>query len=51
MLMQSYWPAVARGDGEAPPAVREWAIKLEAKPKAQARTRRISAPREKETAR
>src|SRR5512140_2172662 len=32
-LMESYWPAVARGDVEAPPTVREWAVKLEAKPK------------------
>jgi len=32
-MMESYWPAVARGDEEAPPATREWAIKLEAKPK------------------
>ena len=32
-MMESYWPAVARGDMEAPPAVREWAVKLEAKPK------------------
>ena len=24
---------VARGNGEAPPAIREWAVKLEAKPK------------------
>jgi dihydrofolate reductase len=32
-MMESYWPAVARGEVEAPPAVREWAIKLEAKPK------------------
>src|SRR3954451_10110715 len=32
-MMESYWPAVARGDGEAPPAIREWASKLEAKPK------------------
>jgi len=32
-MMESYWPAVARGDEEAPPAVREWAVKLEAKPK------------------
>src|SRR4029450_1013163 len=32
-MMESYWPAVARGDGEAPPAMREWAVKLEAKPK------------------
>ena len=32
-MMESYWPAVARGDDEAPPAMREWALKLEAKPK------------------
>jgi dihydrofolate reductase len=32
-MMESYWPAVARGDEEAPPALREWAQKLEAKPK------------------
>jgi dihydrofolate reductase len=31
-LMESAWPAVAR-DETAPPAMREWAIKLEAKPK------------------
>ncbi|WP_123602506.1 dihydrofolate reductase family protein [Micromonospora sp. Llam0] len=32
-MMESYWPAVARGDQAAPPAMREWAAKLEAKPK------------------
>ena len=32
-LMEAYWPAVARGDEDAPPAIREWAVKLEAKPK------------------
>lgn len=32
-MMESYWPAVARGEVETPPAVREWAVKLEAKPK------------------
>jgi dihydrofolate reductase len=32
-LMEEYWPAVARGDVEAPPALREWALKLDAKPK------------------
>ena len=32
-MMESYWPLVARGEQEAPPAVREWAEKLEAKPK------------------
>ena len=32
-MMESYWPAVARGEIEAPPAIHEWAVKLEAKPK------------------
>jgi dihydrofolate reductase len=32
-MMEGYWPAVARGDQAAPPALREWAVKLEAKPK------------------
>jgi dihydrofolate reductase len=32
-MMEGHWPAVARGDAEAPPAMREWAVKLEAKPK------------------
>ena len=32
-MMESYWPAVARGDTEAAPALREWAAKLEVKPK------------------
>jgi len=32
-LMESYWPAVAQGDMDVPPAMREWAHKLEAKPK------------------
>ncbi|HEU4653605.1 MAG TPA: dihydrofolate reductase family protein [Steroidobacteraceae bacterium] len=32
-MMESYWPAVARGEAQAPPAMREWAVKLEAKPK------------------
>ena len=32
-MMESYWPAVARGEAEAPTAMREWALKLEAKPK------------------
>ncbi|MCJ0824451.1 dihydrofolate reductase family protein [Luteimonas sp. 50] len=32
-LMEAYWPAVARGDTEVPAAMREWAVKLEAKPK------------------
>jgi dihydrofolate reductase len=32
-MMESYWPAVARGDKEASAAMRDWAVKLEAKPK------------------
>lgn len=32
-LMESHWPLVARGDVDAPPAMREWARTLEAKPK------------------
>ncbi|MFN7979228.1 MAG: dihydrofolate reductase family protein [Vicinamibacterales bacterium] len=32
-MMESYWPLVARGEQPAPPATREWAEKLEAKPK------------------
>ena len=32
-MMEAYWPAVARGEVEAPAAIREWATKLEAKPK------------------
>jgi len=32
-MMESAWPAVARGEVEASPAIREWALRLEAKPK------------------
>jgi dihydrofolate reductase len=32
-MMEAYWPSVARGEADAPPAIREWAVKLEAKPK------------------
>ena len=32
-MMESYWPLVARGELPAPPATREWAEKLEVKPK------------------
>ena len=32
-LMEGYWPAVARGEVEARPAMRDWAVKLQAKPK------------------
>lgn len=32
-MMESYWPAVARGEVDAPPTLREWALKLQDKPK------------------
>ena len=32
-MMEAYWPAVAGGAVDAPPAMRAWADKLEAKPK------------------
>jgi dihydrofolate reductase len=32
-MMESHWPAVARGEVAAPPVQREWAVMLEAKPK------------------
>ena len=32
-MMERYWPVVARGEVNAPPAIRDWAVKLEAKPK------------------
>jgi len=32
-MMEDYWPAVARGEMAATPAVRAWAVELEAKPK------------------
>ncbi len=32
-MMEDYWPLVARGDVDAPPAMRDWALKLETKPK------------------
>ena len=32
-MMESHWPAVARGEVEARPAMRAWAVTLEAKPK------------------
>lgn len=43
-MMEGYWPAVARGEVEAPPAVREWAEKLEAKPKHVVSSTRTSYP-------
>ena len=32
-MMEGYRPAVARGEVKAPPAIREWAVKLQTKPK------------------
>ena len=32
-MMERYWPAVARGELDAPPALRAWAVALEAMPK------------------
>jgi dihydrofolate reductase len=32
-MMESYWPAVAGGAIDATPPMREWAVKLDAKPK------------------
>lgn len=32
-MMESFWPAVARGEEDAPAVMREWAVKLDAKPK------------------
>lgn len=43
-LMEGYWPSVARGDVAAPPAMREWARKLEGKPKYVASTTRSEYP-------
>lgn len=43
-MMEDYWPAVARGDVQAPPAVHEWAVKLESKPKYVVSSTRESFP-------
>ncbi|MBB4128787.1 dihydrofolate reductase [Xanthomonas translucens] len=43
-MMERYWPAVARGDVEAPPAMREWAVKLDTKPKYVASSTRKDFP-------
>lgn len=43
-MMESYWPAVARGDEAAPPAIRAWAVKLETKPKYVVSSTRSSFP-------
>lgn len=43
-MMESHWPAVARGDVEAPPAIREWAFTLETKPKYVVSSTRVDFP-------
>lgn len=43
-LMEGYWPLVARGEVDAPPAMREWALKLDAKPKYVVSTTRTAYP-------
>ncbi len=43
-MMESYWPAVARGEVKVPPAIREWAQKLEAKPKYVVSSKRQAFP-------
>ncbi|MBL9087409.1 MAG: dihydrofolate reductase family protein [Planctomycetia bacterium] len=32
-MMEAFWPAIARGEQDVPPAIRAWAVQLEAKPK------------------
>ena len=43
-MMVSYWPRVAGGDVDAPPSIREWAVKLEVKPKYVASATRTAFP-------
>lgn len=43
-MMESYWPAVACGEVQASPAVREWAVRLETKPKFVVSTTRTDFP-------
>ena len=43
-MMEGYWPAVARGEVLASPALRAWAVALEAKPKHVASTTRTTFP-------
>jgi len=43
-LMEDYWPAVARGEVAAPPAMFDWARKLDAKPKFVVSTTRTMFP-------
>ena len=43
-MMEDAWPAIARGEVDAPPALREWAVKLDAKPKYVASSSRTEFP-------
>lgn len=43
-MMERHWPAVARGEVPAPPAVRAWAHRLQAKPKHVVSTTRTDFP-------
>ncbi|WP_309064357.1 dihydrofolate reductase family protein [Microbacterium sp.] len=43
-LMENSWPPIARGEQDAPAALREWAVKLEAKPKYVASSTRSDYP-------
>ncbi|WP_419756621.1 dihydrofolate reductase family protein [Brevundimonas sp.] len=43
-MMERYWPTVASGEVDAPAAIREWAVKLEDKPKYVASTTRTTFP-------
>ncbi|WP_161896751.1 dihydrofolate reductase family protein [Gordonia spumicola] len=43
-MMESHWPAVARGDVDAPASMRDWAVALEAKAKYVASTTRTDYP-------
>lgn len=43
-MMECYWPVIARGELDAPAAIREWAVKLDAKPKYVASATRTNFP-------
>lgn len=43
-MMEAYWPAVTRGGEEATPAMRDWAVKLETKPKYVVSSKRTDFP-------
>lgn len=43
-MMEAYWPRVADGTTPAPPALQEWAVKLQAKPKYVVSSTRMDFP-------